>query len=508
MSDPRERLSIPGVAPSLRRGVAWTAGATGFVLLFVLGLDLWGALPEERFLPSDFQAARLLANSCSRSSVALISVVMASLFLAIPLTANMYTAQLVDLFVDSWIHRLLLGQFVFSAAFSLWVSSMVNETSQPTELLGVALFLVLLSLALLLPFLFSVLRSLDPDTIIARVTDSVVRSMRVRRGQPIVHAQFLLATRIRNLGNILLRTVDRADRDTSLAAVEALESCLDRYAERKDSFPKEWFDPDPRLFPGFSADAIGFQRNDRTWVELELLRQLNRGYAAAATRAPDVISALAETQRGVALRATQRGDEPARELAMRFFNNFLRESIRRRDLRALYDVLYQLRLFALKLWECDPERVVQLARHMAEYGVLAERAGLPFAHDLVAYDLSAVLAEVAREEHPEVEALAQIVLGIEREAGEARLSPSMLKARLQLLGGLAAAGRKDLAQRAEDTLAAAAHPALRTAASELLAVENPVYQEVTDRQRDLDWVPPVRREWIERAVDAHAATQA
>jgi len=488
----------------MRRGLAWTGAAFAGTLAFLLALELASALPEEHFLPADFQSARLLSNSLSRSSVALISVVMAALFLAIPLTANMYTAQLVELFVDSWVNRLLLGQFVFSAAFSLWVSSMVTEAHQPTTLIGISLALVLCSLVVLLPFLFSVLRSLDPDSIIERVSASVVSAMRAPSGRSVAQAQILLATRIRNLGNILLRMIDRADRDTSLAAVRAFEDCLERYAERKAALPLEWFDPDPQLFPGLSADAIGFQRNDRTWVELELLRQLNRAYAAAARRAPDVISALAETQRDIALGAARRGDAQVCELATRFFNNFLRESVRNQDLRALYDVLYQLRLYAIRLWELNPARVVRLAEHQAEYGLLAERAGMPFANDLVAYDLGAVLAEVARSDEPEVERLLEVVLGIQRDApgsDDTRLSSAMLKARLQLLGGLTAAEREPFALRVEQSLRGVPSEQLRAAAQTLLAVEDPVYREVTDRQRNLDWVPPARRERIELAVE-------
>ena len=71
MSSLQERPPIPGLGPSMQRGLAWTGLAFAATLVFLLVLELSGALPEERFLPTDFQSARLLTNTLGRSAVAL-----------------------------------------------------------------------------------------------------------------------------------------------------------------------------------------------------------------------------------------------------------------------------------------------------------------------------------------------------------------------------------------------------------------------------------------------------
>ena len=145
-----------------------------------------------------------------------------------------------------------------------------------------------------------------------------------------------------------------------------------------------------------------------------------------------------------------------------------------------------------------------MQRGLAWTGLMADRAGMPYANELVAYDLGAVLAEVARSDEPEVEHLLEIVLGIQSDRAGAdgmRLSPTMLKARLQLLAGLTALERESLATRVEQSLRGVPSEQLQAAAQTLLAAEDPVYREVTDRQRDLDWVPPARRKSIMEAVE-------
>src|SRR5262245_19592227 len=81
----------------------------GVLLVYFVALNaLFG--PPGGFL-TEYDAARFYNDVMGRTSVTLIASVFASLFLAVPLTASMYTPQLIELFVRSWTNRIVLGLF-------------------------------------------------------------------------------------------------------------------------------------------------------------------------------------------------------------------------------------------------------------------------------------------------------------------------------------------------------------------------------------------------------------
>ncbi len=499
--------SSPWKSP--RPPVAPYVFAAAGIVAFLVVLDVAGALPDELWpVVHDADAARLVANALARASVALISTLLASLFLAIPLTANMYTPQLVELFARSWTNRIALGLFVASAAYSTWLTALVDAAEPPSALLAIGLVLVLATIAILMPFLFNVLRMLDPEEIIARVAGTVDDAMHVRHSG--VVERHRLARRIRQLGNVALRSLERSDRDTALAAVHALGACATRYLDVKPSKPAEWFHVDGELFPGLSDEALELMRDETTWVEMELIGQLGRAYDSALRKAPDVVSAIGATARAFAAEATRRGHSGSFALTARYFNNFLREAIKRRDLHALYDLLFQIRQLAIGTWAADPAAVVEMARHLAYYGAMAARAGMPFAHDLVSYDLGAVVASAAQRERPELVPLVDAFLA----AGDVRdeLTAGVIKSRLLAAASLRAAEHPLLAEHVEASVRGAARDLLERASEDLLSEETPrSFWEVTDRQLNLDWVAPalrpVLRDVVERIGAARVAVR-
>ena len=158
-------------SPLPQHGVNWLTA-----LMVFLGLGLYvsllewidfTSLPWQRSLNDE--SAYAVANTLARTSVTLISSVLASLFLAVPLTANMYTPQLIELFVRSRTNQAVLGVYVLSATHAVWCASMVGGEEIPYIALAISQVLVLATLALLIPYLFSVFRFLKPQTIIAMV---------------------------------------------------------------------------------------------------------------------------------------------------------------------------------------------------------------------------------------------------------------------------------------------------------------------------------------------------
>ena len=478
----------------------------GAFAAYLLALHLLEPSPEGFLAVTQPEAAQPLVNTLARTSVTLISALFASLFLAIPLTASMYTPQLIELFVRSWTNRIVLGLFIFSAGHAVWLSRLASPDFVPRTNILISLGLVTLSLAVLLPYLFSVFRFLDPDTIISRVADTVVREMRAAAGGDVSVRQQALSRRIAQLGNIVLRSVDRADRDVALRAVEALEGCAGAYRETKRFHSPEWFSIGSAHFPGLSREAVALVNRGRVWVELEVLRQLGRAYDAALAKVPDVLGAISRTIRHIALQASSAGDREALEVNLRCFNNFLREAVKKKDQHALYDVLYQYRLVAEVLWEKHPGRAGVIARHLDYYGRAAAQAGIPFAQDLVAYDLGALISHAvqadraARRDPKELDDLLSVFLALERPAspsGQPGVSAGMIKARILLAARLERLDHHLRAGRIEASFSALHAGALRSAGADLREGSEESFWEATDRQQNLDYVEPSLRDFVE-----------
>jgi hypothetical protein len=532
-----------GVAVALAVAGGWFAA---------LGVFEHGARP---FFTSDAAEFRGLANNLSRSSVTLITTVFGCLFFAIPLTANIYSPQIIESFWRGRTNRLVLGLYVFSAANAVWLTSVpARDGDIPHLHLTVSFALVMASLFILLPFLFSIFRLIDPESIIARTAANVIETMRPPPGaKPRTYAppeevlppdtiedpeqttagvrrrasdqtarmvlvddsatsadverQERLERRINELGAVLLRTLERGEREFAVDAVSGVVEAGRYWLEVKPCFGPETLGVDSRRLHGFSPAAIRLVNAERTWVDLMLMQQLSRGFASALTRAPDVVSAIGRALRHYALAATERGDDAVLRLTLRFLNNALRDAVKKLDLYAVYDLLFQCSELALRLWPTHPGSVLEMLRRADQYGRRASAAGLVFAHALVAYDFGRVLL-TARPQDPRFGDLLRAYLAVSYDDASGGLHRLFVKARLVTASRLAAEGRRKEATAIVASLEAASDEVFASAAAEVAETVDPWFWEVTDRQENLDWLAPQARREFDAITAARLGDEA
>src|SRR5258705_167271 len=155
--------------------------------------------------------------------------------------------------------------------------------------------------------------------VVARVADRVCDPM---------EAQPALSVRVGQIGTIIIKSLDRNDRDVAAEGAWAIKMLLDHYARHKSRMPKEWFVVDRADFVGLSDEALEMLTEARTWFEMKCLSQLELGFQRALHGASDTVSTFSDATRVIAVRAVEHHDEQALRLAIRFFNNYLREAIK------------------------------------------------------------------------------------------------------------------------------------------------------------------------------------
>jgi hypothetical protein len=457
---------------------------------------------------ADVNNAKLvdILSPMARAYNNVLAMLIATIGLAIPLTANMHTPKLIEMFLRDSINRWVLSFIAIGAAHVLFVDYIIGPQFAPTWAVAIAVFMALVGWALLLPYFFYVVRFVDPSRLIVRLRDEVqniVVAVAERDYDPIA-AQQEISIRIHQIGTIIIKSLDRNDRDVAAEGTWALKSLYEHYAKYKPRMPKDWFVVDRADFIGLSDEALEMLTEARTWFGMKLLHQMEHGFLRALRHgADDTVSTFSDATRVMALRTEANHDEQALRLCIRFFNNYLRESIKARNLRAVYDVFYQYRRLARDLGD-RPELLREIGNHFAYYAVMARTFGMVFAPQLVLFDLGYVTRRAYERASPSAPDLLKTMLAMPHRTGD-DLHTMAVKAKL-ILGGFFIENRLDSeADAVRKNLRDVNAQQIERAESELLAADRSFF-EVTDRQLNLEYVPPERRQPLEQFCATLAAS--
>ena len=473
----------------------------GLSVLFAveLAMDLARTGVPWRDLAVTARTGPALASTVSRAFNNLTAMVLTFIALAVPITANMYTPKLIEIFVRDKVNLAAMVFFAGMGAHAVFGQAMMFEQWSPVVIYSSLWISGVVGFAVLIPYYFYVLSFLNPVTIIQRVTELIFREFdSIAAGRrPLPEARKRLDQEILNLGNVILRAIDRTDRDVSLDAIHGLQRTIIRYGDVKSRLESRWFDVEPALFTGYSRDAIGYIVKDRIWVEHKCLHQLSLAYAVALAKMPDAISAISGVNRRIAQHARSIGDAGLLDLCVRYFNTFLREALKKKDVHAIYDVYLQYGFLAKELLGPDPDTALKIARHFKYYAEFARWQGMPFIFEMAAYDLVEIV-EAAYETKASTRAeILAVFEGFESDKAAVRLTKSQaILAQYFHSRGLAAE-----ADKLRVRLSRSSVQLLESARVQLLAADDPVFWEVTDRQRNLDFVDPSRREGVKLALD-------
>jgi hypothetical protein len=481
-------------------------------LLFALTLYLdlrhqagrLGVGPGELLSALDGSAAmaRGSGTTISRAYNVLVSLVVTSIALAIPLTANMYTPKLIEIFIQDRVNIAVLSFFVLSSAQSIWTAQATWDYGvlrdrggvYPRTSLWLAFETITLGWSILIPYLYYVFRFLNPTTIIARVADAVIADFdRIPRAgagrERIVLAQRELEQHILHLGNVILRAIDRADRDVTLDSIRALKRVEEDYEGRKRGLPQEWFLVEADLFAGLSKAAVELISTEKVWVEQKCLHQLGLAYNASLAKMQDAISAISVCTRDMALTAAALPDLGALKLGIRYFNTFLREAVKKKDVHAIYDVFYQYKELAHDLVATHPDLTLEIGRHFKYYSDFARASGLVFIYELGCYEVGSMIEWAYGASSSVGRDLLDILLAFEGTQTSARL----VKAKAIAGAFFLERGLVEEETRLVRHLAPVPAALVDQALKDLLATTDPVFWEVTDRQMNFDFVDDARK---------------
>ncbi len=434
---------------------------------------------------------RTLASSFSGAYSTLIALLLTFISLAIPITANLYTPKLIEIFIRDRINLFVLCSCAILAAHNLFAFSLSFDQWTGQLPFAIAVAGAICGWLLLLPYYFYVVSFIDPLTIIKRVSHGLLLEFDAAADgrYPVTTAQRRINQKITNLGSVLLRAADRADRDVTFDAIRTHVAALARVRDVKARFPAEIFAVGNDLLVGLSGDATDILSQARIWIEHRIAIQLVLAFKSVLGRMPDGVSAMAQAVKNAAHEEARRHNDEVFDLLVRVLNCFTREAIKKKENASVFNVVYSYKALVRRLIVDRPEQVPRLVRHLRFYADFARAQGLPFVYDLVSYELG----ELAQRAYERKAAPARELLDAMLAFVGAEQSVGLVKSRAILAAYFLEAGLTQELEAVAASLRDTAPEHLEKARCGILSVQDKVFWELNDRGLNFDFVEPQRR---------------
>ena len=448
---------------------------------------------------------RSLASTLGGAYGTLIAMLLTFVSLAIPLTANLYTPKLIDLFIRDPINLFVICTGILLAAHNLLAVSLSFDQWTAQLPFVVAVVGAIAGWLLVLPYYFYVVSFIDPHTIIGRIRRALAQELdRACAGQmPVAEAQHAVDLRIHGLGSVLLRTADRADREITLEAMRALLQELAHVREIKPRLPPAFLRVDNDLLAGMAGDAVEILSAKGIWMEHRIGHQLVLGFHCVLAKMPDGVSAMAQAVKNAAHQEAQAGNTETLRLLVRVLNSFLRAAIKKRDNAAVFDVVHSQKALLRRLLKdgSHAELAPAIVGHLRYYADYARSQGQAFIYERMSYELCELVELADRHGLADAPALLDTVLAMP----EAASYPGLVKSRAMLGAYFGMSGRAESHARVLRSLQQVPAEKLARAQADLAAVGERLFWEVNDHGVNFDFVEPPRRAPVAALLQQAAA---
>jgi hypothetical protein len=463
----------------------------------------------------DYQPDRITDAVGTLSSIiaAVLGIIITVVSIIVQLSAGRYS-QVTEMFFRDRTNLSVMAFYVIGCVCSVFTSFSLGAGGfVPKVSLTVMMVVSMVGFALMAPYFAYVFDFLQPENIVARIRAraqaSAEKGLRTLLREERDDAQGEALAGLEHLTDITINAVSGKDKIIATAGVDALKDLAIGYLRMKRDSQAAWFGVGPRIrqnpdFVSMSAESLDAHEQRRTWLEFKVLRQYQSIYGEALTQMRDINYVIAIDTRYVGEAAIRVGDPEVLHLTVKFFNTYMRATLNSKDVRTAYNVLNQYRQLAEAVLRAGwHEKAVELAGFLCYYGHLAFTLKLPFVTETVAYDLG-TLCEVAHEVgSPSEERLLEILLEVDQPEHEGETVTDIglrgvRKAQVKLATYYLVKGAESLARAIFDDMRHERPERLRSIHEELANVTSKDFWEIIDRGTNFDYLPPERREALER----------
>lgn len=528
----RRSAGLPGAAWSLP--VLTISGIASIIYLASFWLDLATASGHrqgddgvsifaliETVMDQDIDQARNTLGGLGEVMAAVLGLALTVSSIIVQLAATRFTPHITSLFFRARTNLGILGFFVTSSIYVLWVNFSLGDHYLPHWGVLFSMLLMTASLLLLFPYFAYVFNFLDPEKIVSRIMhDGLIAAtpQRGRAGLATDKRQMRAVEAVEHLANIGLNAVQQKDKGIASGAVDSLCEYGIRYGETKAAMRQDWHriaswnrqSPD---FVSLSDDAVDDLRRRGTWLEWKIMRQFQMLFGEGLGQLKDTCYLIAIDTRRLGEAAGRRNDLHALDLSIKFFNTYLRATLNASDIRTAYNILHQYRQLAefvithsreiaseIERREGLEHRALQIARFMRYYSAVAYQRGLTFVTEVIAHDICS-LCELAFSHRSRAhDEFLSVFLAVDEHAETKEQEKSLRgvrRAQVKLATTYLMHDATQFAQRIQRDMSDEPKERLRSIWQELESLESREFWEVNDRGTNFDYLSPEQKNRLE-----------
>jgi len=374
------------------------------VLMLITGLlDMWLHHEESLLavLSPDADAAAWTLALVGTSEGVAIAIVIVVVVLGIQLSADRYSPRVIEIFIGDPLNTGVIALFLGSIVYTIWISTEVKADFVPYVGLYTSVALAFMDFSVLLPYLRHLFGIMRGEMIIGSVHHEASTALRTAfRTGGTLRLRHEFRESLDQLYDIVLGAGEERDTELCMSALEVLRKLLvEEYIPNKPQLNQVWFRVGHEDMLGIAPEVIQEVDSTQTWVEYKVMSHLLSVIGETASFRKEVIHAIAGTTREIAVAAGSRGKDKVVDLAIRFFNTYLRAAINQRAPTFGYAIMSEYRRLATELGERKPELTVVIAEHLLRYGHAFELGAMHSAAGTAAEDVVDLTRNVARK-HP------------------------------------------------------------------------------------------------------------
>ncbi len=445
---------------------------------------------------------------------AILGLMITVVAIVLQLAAQRYGTRLIDLFLADKVNRSYFVLMVCSLLYAIVVIYAIKKEFYPDFAIQVLLILTLVEISLLGPYFLFVFRFLTPTNLLSSIQEnswSSVSSATERKNYPYLKKyQNEVATSFEQVTDTALSATTQMDRNLGLMAINQIREMLIDYLQFKHKLPKLWFLVSQDKFIGLSSDFYEEFCENHLWVEAKAFMDMELIYRSCINNMSDAISAIAYNTRVIGEAAIKTKDDELLEMAVKFYNTFIRVSINNKNIRAIFNLFYQYRLLTESIFEYDTKLSERILGYFLYYGETCMQQGLGFVLLTAAFDLGGLVASAYDKSVKNIKDLLLIFLALEDKVDRKKdmfLYTGVRNAQLILATYLLSKGDKTLIPIVVEDLKSETLSQLKKWRDGLLAIEDRKFWEFTDRGYRFEYIDDVQKKFLKLFYEKYILSQ-
>ena len=487
-------------------GMVGGLGVASYILFRFLDFSQGdGAVPffEVVFLTDSADVGNAIGG-VAEVLIAIFGLVITVVAIVVQLAAQRYTPKLVELFIADKINISYFTLMVVASMYSMLLIYSTTTGFLPFWGSIVLLTMTTLILSLLLPFFNYVFHFLTPGNIIRIIRGNAKMAMEgvmvsKAKKEEVRALQTDVANAMEQISDISLSAVSQMDRNVALMTVRSLKDVMVDHLLLKRKMPRRWFVPVKEHFPAITSDFIQELFIGRNWVEMKGFLDMELIFKMAIRDMPDAVSAIANSTKIIGLYAIKLKDKQVLNDVIQFFNTFLRHAVNARNPKAIYNLFYQYRLLGEEVLVVDQDLAERIAFYFKYYGQIAQSYNIPLILITASFDLAYLLQRAYDMKVPNIRTLIKTFLEIDdnpaTQANEFDLR-SVRKAQLMFGSFLLSKGDTEFVQSIVEDLKVEPKERMDAIRSEMMAVKDRKFWEVTDRGVDFFYMDDDQKKYL------------